>query len=75
MRLRAGAHLTYCTNIHKGITWAEVRGYLERDVAKVKAAGVTVNMGPIETPVCHMLMISDPDGSPLIIHKRKPGHN
>ena len=43
-------------------------------VAKVKAAGVTVTMGPIETPVCHMLMITDPDGSPLIIHKRKPGH-
>lgn len=29
--------LTYCTNIHKGITWPEVRTYLERDVPRVKA--------------------------------------
>ena len=40
-------------------------------VAKVKAAGVTVTMGLLETTVCHMRMITDPDGSPLIIHKRK----
>ncbi len=43
-------------------------------VEMIKDAGVTVTMGPFETPVCHMLMIADPDGSPLIIHKRKPGH-
>ncbi len=44
-------------------------------VETVKAAGTPVTMGPMETPVCHMLMISDPDGNPLIIHKRKPGHH
>lgn len=44
-------------------------------VKAVQAADVKINMGPFETPVCHMLMISDPDGNPLIIHKRKPGHN
>lgn len=43
-------------------------------VAAIQSAGVTVTMGPMETPVCHMLMIQDPDGNPLIIHKRKPGH-
>jgi hypothetical protein len=37
MRLANGAHLTYCTNIHKGISWPEVRAYLERDVPAVKA--------------------------------------
>lgn len=46
----------------------------EAAVNTLKAAGVTITMGPIETPVCHMLMIQDPDGNPLIIHKRKPGH-
>ncbi len=46
----------------------------DRAVDKVKAAGATITMGPMETPVCHMLMIADPDGNPLIIHKRKPGH-
>ena len=31
-------HLTYCTNIHPGETWAEVRANLERHVLRVKAA-------------------------------------
>jgi sugar phosphate isomerase/epimerase len=31
------AHLTYCTNIHAGESWAEVRANLERHVVAVKA--------------------------------------
>ena len=31
-------HLTYCTNIHPGETWAEVRANLERHVVRVKEA-------------------------------------
>jgi sugar phosphate isomerase/epimerase len=31
-------HLTYCTNIHPGETWAEVRANLERHVVRVKAS-------------------------------------
>jgi predicted enzyme related to lactoylglutathione lyase len=41
----------------------------------LKAANVTITMDPIDTPFCRMLIVSDPDGNPLIIHKRKPGHN
>lgn len=44
-------------------------------VEAIRIAGAQINMGPLETPVCHMLMISDPDGNSLIIHKRKPGHH
>lgn len=44
-------------------------------VKTVQAADVKITMGPMETPVCHMLFISDPDGNPIIIHKRKPGHS
>ncbi len=44
-------------------------------VAMIESAGVTISMGPMETPMCHMLMIQDPDGNPLIIHKRKSGHH
>jgi predicted enzyme related to lactoylglutathione lyase len=40
-------------------------------VEHLKAAGTPVSMGPFETPVCHMIMITDPDGNPLCIHKRK----
>jgi predicted enzyme related to lactoylglutathione lyase len=44
-------------------------------VEAIRISGAQINMGPLETPVCHMLMIADPDGNPLIIHKRKPGHH
>lgn len=43
-------------------------------VAALKSAGAPFKMGPLETPVCHMLMVADPDGNTVIIHKRKPGH-
>ncbi len=43
-------------------------------LAEVRAAGVPVTFGPLETPVCHMAFISDPDGNSLCLHKRKPGH-
>ena len=29
---------------------------------------------PLETPVCHIALITDPDGNSICIHKRKPGH-
>ena len=47
----------------------------EKSVAELKSKSVTFAMEPFETPVCHMAIISDPDGSRLLIHKRKPGHN
>jgi predicted enzyme related to lactoylglutathione lyase len=40
-------------------------------VESLRKAGTPFKMGPLETPVCHMLMVSDPDGNTLIIHKRK----
>jgi len=43
-------------------------------VAALKSAGTPVKMGPFETPVCHMIMVSDPDENTVIIHKRKPGN-
>jgi predicted enzyme related to lactoylglutathione lyase len=43
-------------------------------VAVLQAARVPVRMGPIETPVCHMVLVSDPDGNTVILHKRKPEH-
>src|SRR5688572_13504498 len=34
---RGHPHLTYCTNIHRGETWPEIRANLERYVLAVKA--------------------------------------
>lgn len=47
----------------------------EEAVEDLKSANVPVRMGPMETPVCRMIMILDPDGNTLILHKRKPGHH
>jgi predicted enzyme related to lactoylglutathione lyase len=44
-------------------------------VAKLKDAHVDFYMEPFETPVCHMAIVRDPDDSPVLIHKRKPGHS
>jgi predicted enzyme related to lactoylglutathione lyase len=47
----------------------------EKAIATLKAKNVSFTMEPLETPVCHMAIICDPDGSRLLIHKRKPGHS
>ena len=39
-------------------------------VEQLRAAGCRVK-GPMESPVCHMAIVSDPDGNSLGIHKRK----
>ncbi len=39
MKLSAsGDHLTYCTNIHRGESWADVWHFLQNDVLAVKRA-------------------------------------
>lgn len=47
----------------------------DKSVAELQAAGVPFNFGPIETPVCHMAFVRDPDGNSVGIHKRKAGHH
>src|SRR3984885_9746246 len=44
-------------------------------ISHIKSHGVTFEMGPLETPVCHMAVLRDPDGGKICIHKRKPGNN
>lgn len=42
-------------------------------VAELRDEGVPILLEPQETPVCHFAMISDPDGNPLWLHRRKDG--
>ncbi len=44
-------------------------------VAELRSAGVIFHMEPLETPVCRMAFVLDPDGNAICIHKRKPGHS
>lgn len=41
-------------------------------VAKLRTAGVTFTWEPVETPVCWMAVVADPDGNWVVIHHRKP---
>ena len=40
-------------------------------VAHLRANAVPFVMEPMESPVCHMAIVSDPDGNSLVIHQRK----
>lgn len=57
-----------------GIVGLEVDDF-DQAVAKVKADGVRFIHDTIETPVCRMVTVLDPDGNAITIHKRKPGHS
>ena len=58
-----------------GCTVALEVANFEEALTALKAANTTIKMGPFETPVCRMIMVSDPDGNTIIFHKRKPGHH
>ena len=40
-------------------------------VQELKDAGVEFDFGPLETPVCHMAFVRDPDGNSIGVHRRK----
>jgi len=43
----------------------------EAFVKKIKSSGVTVIFDAMESPVCHVITVADPDGNRIMIHKRK----
>jgi catechol 2,3-dioxygenase-like lactoylglutathione lyase family enzyme len=45
----------------------------EEAIKNLRDAGVTFKIEPMQTPVCQMAMVLDPDGSAVCIHKRNAG--
>ncbi len=43
----------------------------DKAIAELKKSEVTFRLEPIETPVCHMAVVLDPDGNLITIHHRK----
>jgi predicted enzyme related to lactoylglutathione lyase len=43
----------------------------EAAVATLRQHNVPIIIGPMETPVCHMATVRDPDGNKLTLHRRK----
>lgn len=44
----------------------------DKAIEELKEAGVEIHFGPLETSVCHMAFVKDPDGNSVGIHRRKP---
>lgn len=44
---------------------------LDAEVARLQQRGATFRRGITETPVCRFAAVVDPDGSEVILHKRK----
>jgi len=42
-------------------------------ISVLMAAGVKFNLEPMDSPVCRLAVVCDPDGNALAIHKRKVG--
>ena len=42
-------------------------------IKQLRASGCTFRLEPLETPVCHMAVVLDPDGNSVTIHRRKDG--
>jgi len=42
-------------------------------VEELRGKGVPIAMEPIETPVCFMAVVADPDGNKILLHQRKDG--
>lgn len=46
---------------------------VEAAVEELRGKGVPIAMETIETPVCFMAVVSDPDGNRILLHQRKDG--
>lgn len=42
-------------------------------IARLRSSGCAFRLEPMETAVCHMAVVSDPDGNSVTIHRRKAG--
>ena len=42
-------------------------------VEELRGKGVTIAMETIESPVCWMAVVEDPDGNQVLLHRRKDG--
>lgn len=42
-------------------------------IARLRSSGCAFHLEPFATPVCHMAVVSDPDGNSITIHRRKTG--
>lgn len=56
-----------------GVSIALAVDDVEAAVDELREAGMTVLMDAIETGVCDMAMVGDPDDNPILLHRRHDG--
>lgn len=56
-----------------GVSIALAVNDVEAATEKLRTEGMTILMGPLETGVCHMAIITDPDENPILLHRRDDG--
>lgn len=56
-----------------GIALALAVDDVEEATDELREEGMTVLMEPVETTVCDMALVGDPDGNPLVFHRRHDG--
>src|SRR5215469_11219553 len=44
---------------------------LDAEIARLKSKGVKFAMDAFDSPICRFAIMHDPDGNPIMIHKRK----
>lgn len=44
---------------------------LDAEIARLKSKGAKFAMEPMDSPLCRFTILHDPDGNPVMFHKRK----
>lgn len=76
MELDAGGtaiSLTVLPQLHPNAIVALAVEHVGAAVEELRGKGVTIAMDPIETPVCFIAVVADPDGNKILLHQRKDG--
>jgi len=76
MELDAGGTaiaLTVLPQLHPNAIVALAVENVAAAVEELRGKNVPVAMEPIETPVCFMAVVEDPDGNRILLHQRKDG--
>lgn len=76
MELDAGGtaiSLTALPQLHPNAIVALAVEDVDEAVEELRNKGVEIAMEAIETPVCFMAVVEDPDGNKILLHQRKDG--
>ena len=69
--LALGSGLPHCEPSRNGGSVALEVADFEAAIGEIRAGGHPILAGPVETPVCFLAVVADPDGNAVTLHHRK----